>query len=157
MSYWSKTFFSQFACWKRNHYKYSLKIRRFGIWDWWNYSDEFVIDLLVHKCTPVDWFGWTRRQHPYLVVRKRFHLAKNSYDISNTYIIDGIFSTRSHFNPLFAKFRSGECTNLCNGSYLIRPFHQSYAYIFFSKALWKNENKSCLNELKFWKVSENPK
>ena len=129
MSYWSKTFFSQFACWKRNHYKYSLKIRRFGIWDWWNYSDEFVIDLLVHKCTPVDWFGWTRRQHPYLVVRKRFHLAKNSYDISNTSLTE-FFSTRSHFNPLFAKinFWSGECT-IAESFHNVKEWIVNYYYV----------------------------
>ena len=36
--YWSKTvFFSQFASWKRNHNKYSLKNGKFRIRGWWNF------------------------------------------------------------------------------------------------------------------------
>ena len=37
ISYWSKVDFFQFAILKRNHNKFSSKIRWFGIWDWWNY------------------------------------------------------------------------------------------------------------------------
>jgi hypothetical protein len=57
-------------------------------------NSELVTNLLVHL-----WIGLAglRRQHPYLVVRKRFHLAKNSYDISNTsltgFFPQGVIST----------------------------------------------------------------
>ena len=44
--YWSKTaFFSQFVIWKRKHNIWSLKNRRFGIQDWWNYLMNSLLDL----------------------------------------------------------------------------------------------------------------
>ena len=53
-------FFSQFASCKRNHNKYSLKIRRFGIQDWWNqWWIRYIYGIFKVKIDPEHSYSYT--------------------------------------------------------------------------------------------------